>query len=496
MSTSCYICEEEYEREINPPVSLIPCGHVVCRPCIDTWRKNTNSCPECRKPIQNTVLNREFMNLMELNSEPITPNPLSSNTNVSPIANFFNNDVQNKVFSTKKKWNMNEIIQDKCKYAVYIIDNSQSMGYYNDGKIFETTFTNNSPLITKRNGILRWFEAVSKIKKIAKYNISRNMTASYYLLNPIGGQTKWIPKRDYITIDPTIDLMNTNECMNILFDNILNEDNIRGNTPLDVITKKFRENFNDFIHHPSSNIYSNNNERQMGAINYNIITDGEPNNRYAFENELRMLANKFNIFLTINLCTEDDEIVEYYNDLDKKLGSELSGMDVIDDLECEQKEILNAGNDFFVYSEDVHVCRMSGCYSIVADLMDETKFHVHFVIKLCNELCVKYMLDVEHMSSNLREEMLFNPWNGKCDEYVSNIKKAVVRRGKVYDFYNRKFSYMVDVGKLESLIWWHEQRAYFWSEYENARVVVRNHPLYVFGLIVVLLVFFKFYVRS
>ena len=41
------------------------------------------------------------------------------------------------------------------------------------------------------------------------------------------------------------------------------------------------------------------------------------------------------IFLVINLCTDNDAVVDYYNDLDKVLGSELSGLDVLDDLESE-----------------------------------------------------------------------------------------------------------------------------------------------------------------
>ena len=45
--------------------------------------------------------------------------------------------------------------------------------------------------------------------------------------------------------------------------------------------------------------------------------------------------------------------------------------DVIDDLETEQLEIINSKNTFLTYSHDVHVCRMAGCYSVVADLLDE-----------------------------------------------------------------------------------------------------------------------------
>ena len=42
----------------------------------------------------------------------------------------------------------------------------------------------------------------------------------------------------------------------------------------------------------------------------NIVTDGEPNDRSKFENELLSLARKHQIFLTFNLCTDDDRIVD------------------------------------------------------------------------------------------------------------------------------------------------------------------------------------------
>ena len=42
-----------------------------------------------------------------------------------------------------------------------------------------------------------------------------------------------------------------------------------------------------------------------------------------FERSLSNLASRYNIFLTINMCTENDDIVSYYNELDVKLGKEV-----------------------------------------------------------------------------------------------------------------------------------------------------------------------------
>ena len=43
-------------------------------------------------------------------------------------------------------------------------------------------------------------------------------------------------------------------------------------------------------------------------------------------------------------------MVEYYNDLDVKLGNEINGLDVLDDWESEEKEIRRAGNRRRVFS--------------------------------------------------------------------------------------------------------------------------------------------------
>ena len=34
------------------------------------------------------------------------------------------------------------------------------------------------------------------------------------------------------------------------------------------------------------------------------------------------MCNKYKIFLVLNLCTENDSVIDYYNELDKILGNE------------------------------------------------------------------------------------------------------------------------------------------------------------------------------
>merc|ERR1712046_219093 len=111
---------------------------------------------------------------------------------------------------------------------------------------------------------------------------------------------------------------------------LLQPHNVRGATPLDQITRYLRQQ-----------LYKNASSNKLGYV---VFTDGEPSSKLSFERELRQLASDVrsttstqssvptsavhSLFLTVNLCTDQDDVVEYYNDLDQKLGTELSGMDV------------------------------------------------------------------------------------------------------------------------------------------------------------------------
>ena len=66
---SCSVCLEQYMRDINPPMNRNPCGHTFCQPCITRWMRTSRSCPECRGPITNTVLNRSLLDMIENNSQ-------------------------------------------------------------------------------------------------------------------------------------------------------------------------------------------------------------------------------------------------------------------------------------------------------------------------------------------------------------------------------------------------------------------------------------------
>eukprot|EP01084_Bolivina_argentea_P245515 411054_1 len=151
-------------------MTLVPCGHIVCNPCIHAWRKEKSNatCPQCRNPIQNVIINRGLMDVIEENKQKNDVH-LDNTQRSQPTRHVLHKSNVHKLMpqarTTHKRDRSNEVLHDKCESVIYIIDNSGSMENYNDGKIFTTT---DDGTIIKRSGVVRWGEAASKVKKIAK----------------------------------------------------------------------------------------------------------------------------------------------------------------------------------------------------------------------------------------------------------------------------------------------------------------------------------------
>lgn len=100
-----------------------------------------------------------------------------------------------------------------------------------------------------------------------------------------------------------------------------------------------------------------------------IATDGIPNGSESeFVEALRSLEG-LPVWVVIRLCTDDDNVVDYYNCIDSQL--ELS-LEVLDDFEMEAKEVYEH-NKFLNYSLPLHRCREMGFHHRLFDLLDERK---------------------------------------------------------------------------------------------------------------------------
>ena len=78
-SHTCKICFELMISPNRTPMFLYPCGHTFCKTCMNTHTKQSQdpTCPYCRKPIQNMIINQAIKeiidNYMEQKAQVFSP---------------------------------------------------------------------------------------------------------------------------------------------------------------------------------------------------------------------------------------------------------------------------------------------------------------------------------------------------------------------------------------------------------------------------------------
>eukprot|EP00980_Cylindrotheca_fusiformis_P012747 scaffold3118_cov64-Cylindrotheca_fusiformis.AAC.5 len=157
------------------------------------------------------------------------------------------------------------------------------------------------------------------------------------------------------------------------------------------------------------------------------LTNNETNEE--FINALREIQ-QLPIWLVIRLCTDDKEVVDFYNGLDKILELNL---EVLDDFIDEAKEI-HRYNKWLNYSIPIHRCREIGYQNRVFDLLDERPLNKDEVMDLCVMLFGKAFEKAPNIHDEWeeflkvlgrfldREKPHFNPVTRKVEPLI-NVKK-------------------------------------------------------------------------
>ena len=138
------------------------------------------------------------------------------------------------------------------------------------------------------------------------------------------------------------------------------------------------------------------------------------------------------VWIVIRLLTDDEEVVDYWNNLDQEVEVPL---DVLDDWEGEAREVAVA-NPWINYTQELHHAREFGLAHPVFDLMDEKAFGASEVTQFIGLLLGQdAMLELPHPGVDL-------------DGFLAGVTRLLERTKPSYNILSKKFKPLISVKKL------------------------------------------------
>lgn len=241
---------------------------------------------------------------------------------------------------------------DAFPLRIWVVDNSGSMTTPDGHRLYQTP-DNRVRLLD----CSRWAEIQDTVTYHANVAALLEAPTSFRLLNPTCGKQQFgVAERGPEHIQEDL--------RNVL-------SNIRGISPSGVTPLSAR------VMEIASYIESIKNQLITKGQKVVVVlaTDGLPSDNYGmsststmneFKHALRSLEG-LPIWLVIRLCTDDDDVVDFYNNIDSQLEMSL---DVLDDFRAEALEVYEH-NKWLNYALPLHRMREMGFYHKLFDLIDE-----------------------------------------------------------------------------------------------------------------------------
>lgn len=306
--------------------------------------------------------------------------------------------------------------------SIWIVDNSGSMQHRDGHKIVETSKKSHLKFVN----CTRWAEMEQTVEYHAQMAATLQSPTVFRLLNDpgrtVGPQQFSIAERGPQFLDE--DLAIAQQTMSNVCPG--------GVTPLVPHMQEIRENLLAL-------------EQKLRADGTKVVvvlaTDGLPTNQRGisgpeikreFVESLRALEG-LPVWVVVRLCTDEDEVVKFWNSLDDQL--ELS-LEVLDDFTAEAEEVYEH-NQWLTYGLPLHRMREMGFHDRVFDLLDERKLvkdelHDFFRILFGDEK-LDGVPDPE------------TDWKG----FYSRISKIVQEEGKTWNPRRKRLDPWVDLNRLK-----------------------------------------------
>jgi hypothetical protein len=178
-----------------------------------------------------------------------------------------------------------------------------------------------------------------------------------------------------------------------------------------------------------------------------ICTDGIPTDdqgntgpevRRQFVNTLRHFQG-LPVWIVVRLCTDEDHIVAFWNDIDGELEMSL---EVLDDFVAEAAEV-HQFNPWLNYALPLHRMRELGFHSKLFDLLDERKLSVDEVREFC-----RILFGDAKMQSVPDPQLDFKG-------FISQL--SLVNHGEEWNPVTKRVGPWVDIRVLKKLyggLWW------------------------------------------